>query len=233
MVIRILSLKALEVIVVSTSFRSILADLVLAGNGVWVVRTAAMIASLCCSEGSSKAELELSCWRLHRNIRVQIIPAVYVILGSNFLSPYGGTSSRKHAGHPGQSVQLQKVNRASWTVTHVSHISLFMTIGLMRKLTPSSFTRAHLLRTRRAAVAESTPCSKSSEQLQKRCLANVRDVDAHHSSSSKLWFTSTTPSRVQEGPGGGLDYKTPDERTLKLGKSKNHCILRSYSYAIN
>jgi hypothetical protein len=93
-----------------------------------------------------------------------------------------------------------------------------MTTSGMRKFTPSALVRPQLLQPKTAAFKSCVSSNTSITPPQSRSLANVRDLREHD--FSELWFSSPGPSlRPVEGPGSGLDYKPPDERTLKLGKS--------------
>lgn len=107
----------------------------------------------------------------------------------------------------------------------VSHAlgKAFMTVRLMRTPLPSRLLRAHhavkpaipAVRCRipsgapGAEVTTSQPCSRS--------FANIREPDF---TLKELSFSGTGPRGTPEGPKEG-DYKPPDERTLKLGKSKS------------
>jgi hypothetical protein len=53
-----------------------------------------------------------------------------------------------------------------------------------------------------------------------RGFAKVRN-DKDLGLSQDIWFSSNAPLLLPvEGPGSGFDHKPPDERTLRLGKSK-------------
>lgn len=56
----------------------------------------------------------------------------------------------------------------------------------------------------------------------KRTLANIREFQ-----DRDVWFSNSIPCpQVSDsGPGSGKDHKPPDERTLKLGKSRRHPIV--------
>jgi hypothetical protein len=97
--------------------------------------------------------------------------------------------------------------------------TIVMTASVMRKFTPSALTRVQLLHPKRAAPELFASAIKPAQPTQTRSLANVRDVRGQD--FAELWFNVAGPSlRPSEGPGSGMDYKPPDERTLKLGKSK-------------
>ena len=86
-----------------------------------------------------------------------------------------------------------------------------MTAGLMRKSVSAGLPRAHVVKPRSTAAllwATIRPAHRS--------LAIAREAD---STVSELWFTSSIPCPLPEI--GGDHGKPPDERTLKLGKSKS------------
>ena len=108
----------------------------------------------------------------------------------------------------------------------------------MRKLVPASsfipalgwksFTQhavprlAAILGTSVTAFPKSSPASLPSK-VSSRSLAQTR-----LESFSEVWFTSASPSRspaddllnLEVGGNGQNDHKPPDERTIRLGKSK-------------
>ena len=97
----------------------------------------------------------------------------------------------------------------------------------MRKFTPSSLIRAQLLPQR----TDSTPAALFAIPrlfllpAQQRSLAAIHDRDYL---GPEICFSSTVPCPLPaEGPGSGLDYKPPDERTLKLGKSRSILLLEA------
>lgn len=98
-----------------------------------------------------------------------------------------------------------------------------LTIASMRKLsTPaSSFFRwkSFVLNTHRF-VLRTPPVAILQQFLPSRHLAQVRTEPL-----SEVWFTPSSPRRSPADdllgfPGNGSDYKPPDERTLRLGKSE-------------
>ena len=86
---------------------------------------------------------------------------------------------------------------------------LRMTAGPMRNSWPSIF-RAHVLKPRsiRANVSASLYPTQ-------RYLANIREPGF---TIPEVWFNSTAP--CAQSPNGAGDVQQPDERKLKLGKSK-------------
>ena len=98
---------------------------------------------------------------------------------------------------------------------------LQMTAGPMRRLSSSS--RTHAQRITLKNLASSTPVALRQPQ---RTLANIRERDI---SLSKTWFTSTVP-RISPPELRGQDHSPPDERTLKLGKSKYLCLGSYFMY---
>jgi len=77
------------------------------------------------------------------------------------------------------------------------------------------------LRTPKSKSFAATPFTLRVGQV-KRTLANIRDFQ-----ENDVWFSNRIPclQLLDSGPGSGNDRKPPDERTLKLGKSKRYLIL--------
>jgi hypothetical protein len=98
-----------------------------------------------------------------------------------------------------------------------------LTIASMRKLsTPASsffLWKSFVLNTHRF-VLRAPPVAILQQFLPSRHLAQVRTEPL-----SEVWFTPSSPRRspaddLLGSPGNGSDYKPPDERTLRLGKSE-------------
>jgi hypothetical protein len=91
------------------------------------------------------------------------------------------------------------------------HIPEQMTAGLMRRLFSSS-TRARILQ-RLASNQLRAPPLLGLKQYQR----TITDVRPRQASVSRTWFTSTAACPSPDPDGSS---RPPDERTLKLGKSR-------------
>src|SRR2546421_318410 len=98
-----------------------------------------------------------------------------------------------------------------------------LAIASMRKLSTPALSffrwRSFVLNTDRV-VQRAPPVVIPHKSLPSRHLAQVRTEPL-----SEVWFTSSSPKRspaddLLGSPGNGGDHKPPDERTLRLGKSK-------------
>jgi hypothetical protein len=104
MVMRILSLKVWEVMVVSTSLRSMLVAFVRAGKGVGAVCIGGMMVlwrKYCLGLVERSAlRVELKLPGVAQTSKSEVIPAVYVILGWNFFPQSGDTAPlQRHNKH--------------------------------------------------------------------------------------------------------------------------------------
>jgi len=95
-----------------------------------------------------------------------------------------------------------------------------MTATLMRTSAGRSLLRVQLLSPKSKSLA-AAPFALRVRQV-KRSLANIRDLQ-----ECDVWFGSSIPcpQLSDSGLGSRNDHKPPDERTLKLGKSKRYLTL--------
>lgn len=88
-------------------------------------------------------------------------------------------------------------------------------LQLLRTLLPSRLRANHA---HAITITAATPCPESNVCLNNscRCFARVNDVDPW---SRDIWFTSAAPRHLASDLPPSSDYKPPDERTVKLGRT--------------